>query len=107
METAFWTGYCTHGWLQEQKTDYLGGWLEGALIGPLRGHCIWTGYCRAGLKKKRLTTWEAGLKESRLAPAMFVDMAPGMARLPAIQVNLTSHWSLLGSGQVATLIKIK
>jgi hypothetical protein len=38
----------------------------------------------AGFKRKRLTTWEAGLKESRLAPAMFVDMAPGMARLPAI-----------------------
>jgi hypothetical protein len=35
---------------------------------------------------------------------MFVDMAPGMARLPAI---IESHYSLLGSGQVATLIKNK
>ncbi len=55
------------------------------MIGLLCGDCIWRGYCLlAGFKKKRLTTWEAGLKESRLAPAMFVDMAPGMARLPAI-----------------------
>jgi hypothetical protein len=44
----------------------------------------------AGFKNKIWTTWEAGLKESRLAPAMFVDIAPGMARLPA-----TIEFSLL------------
>jgi hypothetical protein len=49
----------------------------------------------AGFKNKRWTTCEAGLKESRLTPAMFVDMPPGMARLPAI---IESHYSLVAFG---------
>jgi hypothetical protein len=79
-----WAGYLG-GCLREGKTCYLRGWLEGAaLIGLLSGHMHLDRRLHGWVKNKRLTTWEAGLKESRLAPAMFVDMAPGMARLPAI-----------------------